>query len=240
MEAESVIYSYVQQDEVILNGEESENIIIDENQQVLTTDENGQIVLCAQEGGESQEVLIYDDESGELQKYIYIPPETEEVQEEIPEINEPKIEINEPKIEISEAPKDYKLNHSEIGNLQPGTLIQCNKCFDTFLATEFQDHYTSAHESDLEPKTDGQIVVATDTSFKKCAVCHLPSRSKKEYLIHYKTRHPGYKLRCPQCVKTYHSPELLQVHYKHFHKRVTPLISSQPNSHELTRRFASF
>ena len=193
MEGESVIYSYVQQDEVILNGEESENIIIDENQQVLTTDENGQIVLCAQEGGESQEVLIYDDESGELQKYIYIPPETEEVQEEIPEINEPKIEINEPKIEISEAPKDYKLNHSEIGNLQPGTLIQCNKCFDTFLATEFQDHYTSAHESDLEPKTDGQIVVATDTSFKKCALCHLPSRSKKEYLIHYKNRHPGYK-----------------------------------------------
>ena len=38
--------------------------------QVLT-DENGQIVLCAE--NEGQEVFVYDDESGEYQRYVYVP-----------------------------------------------------------------------------------------------------------------------------------------------------------------------
>ena len=31
--------------------------------------------------------------------------------------------------------------------LQPGTIIQCNKCWETFLATEFEEHFNSHHES---------------------------------------------------------------------------------------------
>ena len=42
----------------------------DGSNQVLTN-ENGQIVLCAE--NEGQEVFIYDDESGQYQKYVYVP-----------------------------------------------------------------------------------------------------------------------------------------------------------------------
>ena len=43
--------------------------------QVLTN-ENGQIVLCAENQG--QEVLVYDDESGEYQRYVYVPSDQNE------------------------------------------------------------------------------------------------------------------------------------------------------------------
>ena len=76
--------------------------------------------------------------------------------------------------------KSVILNQSAIGELQPGTLIQCNKCWETFLATEFQDHFNSAHEDVKE-----QVVIAHDPGYKKCAICQVPARSKKEYLIHY-------------------------------------------------------
>ena len=69
-----------------------------------------------------------------------------------------------------------------------------------------------------------QVVIAHDPGLKKCAICHLPSRSKKEYLSHYKQRHSGYKLGCPKCPQTYHSPELLHAHYTHFHLRGTPIV----------------
>ena len=45
-------------------------------------------------------------------------------------------------------------------------------------------------------------------------------------MIHYKSRHQGYKLGCPRCPQTYHSPELLHVHFKHFHERDTPIVQS--------------
>ena len=112
---------------------------------------------------------------------------------------------------------------SQSSSLEPGTLIQCNKCWETFLADEFEDHFKEAHEHSEE----GEIVIPQDPGFKECAICGLPSRNKKEYLVHFKSAHAGYKLGCPKCPQTYHSPELLHVHYKHFHLRETPIIPSQ-------------
>ena len=37
------------------------------------------------------------------------------------------------------------LNQSQIEHLQPGTLIQCNKCWATFLSADFEEHYNSVH-----------------------------------------------------------------------------------------------
>ena len=86
-------------------------------------------------------------------------------------------------------------------------------------------HHEAASSSD-------QVVIAQDPGLKKCAICHLPSRSKKEYLIHYKQRHSGYKLGCPKCPQTYHSPELLHAHYTHFHLRGTPIFQGTPSSNK--------
>jgi hypothetical protein len=68
-----------------------------------------------------------------------------------------------------------------------------------------------------------EVVITQEPGFKFCAICGLPSRSKKDYLSHFKAVHAGIKLGCPKCSQTYHSPELLQVHYKHFHMRETPI-----------------
>ena len=121
-----------------------------------------------------------------------------------------------------EKQKQVILSQNAIGGLEPGTVIQCNKCWETYLADDFEDHYKEAHETSDE----GDVVIAQDPGFKECAICGLPSRSKKEYLIHFKTSHAGFKLGCPKCPQTYHSPELLHVHYKHFHQRETPIIPS--------------
>jgi hypothetical protein len=47
----------------------------------------------------------------------------------------------------SSSNKNLILNQAAISGLQPGTLIQCNKCWDTFLADEFASHFKYAHES---------------------------------------------------------------------------------------------
>jgi len=264
-EENNVIYSYVQagdqNDGVVMSTDSGENIQVisgtDTGNQVLTN-ENGQIVLCAE--NEGQEVLVYDDESGEYHRYVYVPNDQNEEGEpqdghlmqqqnqvlsdqkealeiEQQELVEPEREEEEegaPGILVTDkstAPKSVTLKTDAIAELQPGTIIQCNKCWETFLATEFEEHFNSHHESAGGSSSD-QVVIAQDPGLKKCAICHLPSRSKKEYLIHYKQRHSGYKLGCPKCPQTYHSPELLHAHYTHFHLRGTPIFQGTPSSNK--------
>lgn len=241
-EGTNVIYSYVNdQNNLIVEDQQQQNVQIIEEAQ-----EDNQLVLYTE--GEGQEVLVYDDESGEYQRYVYIPNnENDNVIEQEAEQQEVVQEESKEEITETEAPKEVEkeeqvktsvvLNQSAIGNLQPGTLIQCNKCFNTFLATEFEQHYLSTHENADGENDQEQVVIAADTGFKKCAVCQLPSRSKKEYLLHYKAKHPGYKLGCPQCPQTYHSPELLNVHFKHFHERQAAAVQpAQPKrAHVLLR-----
>lgn len=275
-EDNNVIYSYVQaaddsgigSGEVVMSTDSGENIQVipgDGSNQVLTN-ENGQIVLCAE--NEGQEVFIYDDESGQYQKYVYVPSDQngEEPQdghlmqqnqiisdqnETLSEIEQTEIIKHEEREEEEETPttllvtdesnlnvnlkeeksantKNFTLNADKIAQLQPGTIIQCNKCWETFLATEFEEHFNTHHGSGAG--SSEQVVIAHDPGLKKCAICHLPSRSKKEYLSHYKQRHSGYKLGCPKCPQTYHSPELLHAHYTHFHLRGTSIIQGTSTS----------
>jgi len=275
-EDNNVIYSYVQaaddsgigSGEVVMSTDSGENIqvISGDASNQLMTDESGQIVLCAE--NEGQEVFIYDDESGQYQKYVYVPSDQNEEepqdgllmqqnqiisdqneesseieQQEIIEQEETEEDVEEPpttllvtedsslnviKGEKSTPTKNLTLNSDKIAELQPGTIIQCNKCWDTFLATEFEEHFNTHHGS--AAGSSDQVVIAHDPGLKKCAICHLPSRSKKEYLSHYKQRHSGYKLGCPKCPQTYHSPELLHAHYTHFHLRGTPIVQYQGTS----------
>ena len=209
---------------------------------------------------QGQEVLVYDDETGEYHSgYYYVPEEENPELVENPEPAQLKIEPEESVqlseedseavlkiLEVSEK-EDKKvkvLSQSDISDLQPGTLIQCNKCWQTFLSGEFEDHYNTWHKDDPvlnESEFDKQkaadynlkaeqVVIVNDTGFKKCAICDLPSRSKKEYLLHYKAKHKGFKLGCPRCPQTYHSPELLQAHFKHLHDRETPVVQSVGNA----------
>ncbi|TRY78742.1 hypothetical protein TCAL_16698 [Tigriopus californicus] len=49
-----------------------------------------------------------------------------------------------------------------------------------------------------------------------CTVCH-KVMTKKGFARHFKDAHADIRLGCPKCSQTYHSPELLNVHYKHYH-----------------------
>ena len=49
-----------------------------------------------------------------------------------------------------------------------------------------------------------------------CTLCN-KKLSRKDYLTHFKAAHTDVRLGCPKCPQTYHSPELLNVHYRHFH-----------------------
>ncbi len=71
------------------------------------------------------------------------------------------------------------------------------------------------------PPAVDQLVLAhrddwAEDSSKECTVCG-KSIFKRDYLSHFKSEHADVRLGCPKCPQTYHSPELLNVHYKHFH-----------------------
>ena len=265
-EGNHVIYSYIQEPSeeegpVVYQEEDQLQVVQDQDQNDQEQVLNNDVVL-----NQGQEVLVYDDETGEYQQYYYVPenqeldanPEAEQALEHLEEtikVEEPEqeesVQLNEEESEavlkLLENEKDKNnsvkvLNQSDIHDLQPGTLIQCNKCWQTFLSAEFEEHYNTWHKEDHNSAgsesefakqkardfnlPQEQVVIVNDPGFNKCAICDLPSRSKKEYLLHYKSRHQGYKLGCPKCSQTYHSPELLQVHFKHFHDRDTPIVQS--------------
>ena len=252
-EGNHVIYSYIQE------PSEGQQVVYQEEDQLQVVQDqvnNDDVVL-----NQGQEVLVYDDETGEYQQYYYVPENQLEDPEEAeqgleqpgetiadePSVEQDNVQLNQEESEavlklLENSEKVNKsevkvLNQSDIHDLQPGTLIQCNKCWQTFLSAEFEQHYNTWHKEDSSEfekqkardynlEKQEQVVIVNDPGFNKCAVCDLPSRSKKEYLQHYKSRHQGYKLGCPKCNQTYHSPELLQVHFKHFHDRETPIVQS--------------
>ena len=49
-----------------------------------------------------------------------------------------------------------------------------------------------------------------------CSLCNR-TLSRKDYLTHFKDAHTEVRLGCPKCPQTYHSPEMLNLHYRHFH-----------------------
>ena len=122
---------------------------------------------------QGQEVLVYDDETGEYQQYFYVPENQDGVdenpinvehnQDSVEHSIEQSIETNNDIVEHlheqdseailsqieeqseSESKSVKVLNQNQINDLQPGTLIQCNKCWNTFLSADFEEHYNTAH-----------------------------------------------------------------------------------------------
>ena len=133
--------------------------------------------LVLNQGQEAQEVLVYNDETGEYEQYFYVPENQDDVDENPIESNQESVEHSvqqsietEQSIETnndivqqlhehesegilsqieeqseSESKNVKVLNQSQINDLQPGTLIQCNKCWATFLSADFEEHYNTAH-----------------------------------------------------------------------------------------------
>ena len=113
-------------------------------------------------------------------------------------------------------------------------IVECGKCHLRFRQEDFEPHFNEAHRdeqflsfsvsnsgSSANAGLVGFDASSSSSSFssgnnKTCSIC-LKVLTKKDYLEHFKESHSDVRLGCPKCPQTYHSPELLNVHYKHFH-----------------------
>ncbi len=93
----------------------------------------------------------------------------------------------------------------EVAPLLEQYLVQCAKCGRTFKPEDFERHFEEVHKE-----------APAEEEAKPCSVCG-KDVAKRDYLAHFKAEHSDVRLGCPKCPQTYHSPELLNVHYKHFH-----------------------
>ena len=171
-EGNHVIYSYIQEPSeeegpVVYQEEDQLQVVQDQDQNDQEQLLNNDVVL-----NQGQEVLVYDDETGEYQQYYYVPenqledpnPEEAEQSLEQPEENitdqeQDNVQLNQEESEavlklLENSEKVDKsevkvLNQSDIHDLQPGTLIQCNKCWQTFLSAEFEEHYNTWHKEEF-------------------------------------------------------------------------------------------
>ncbi len=93
-------------------------------------------------------------------------------------------------------------------------LVQCGKCGRTFRPRDFDCHFEEVHRE--TPADSAGAAAGGRGGTRGCSVCgrQVP---KRDYLAHFKSTHADVRLGCPKCPQTYHSPELLNVHYKHFH-----------------------
>ena len=107
-------------------------------------------------------------------------------------------------VQPGEDPTTAVLQHQQQAtSAEEGFLIQCGKCERTFQPCDFDRHFEEVHAED-------------GGDSKACSICgkHV---SRRDYLDHFKSTHADVRLGCPKCPQTYHSPDLLNVHYKHFH-----------------------
>ncbi len=239
------------------------------------------------EEGNGQEVLVFDEELGEYQRYVYVTQDEDGAVSEVANDSNLLLQQHQQQDQVFlnsveegqqlalgsvEASSDdvvagnsssrkrklssqnktnsksVIINQEGISNLQPGTLIQCNKCWETFLATEFQTHYTEVHGGDLASSSTTPPPASTASSsagsglsvsgpndYKACTLCDFPCQNKKGYVEHFKSAHAGVKLACPKCPQTYHSPELLNAHYKHFHENIELQPIKPKRAHVMSR-----
>ena len=104
-------------------------------------------------------------------------------------------------------------------------LIECNKCSGECFASDVFDQHCLQHYV----KEKQKVTYTTSVNGKKCEICNQVYK-KKDYLTHLKKDHSNVLLRCPLCPQTYHSPELLNVHYTHFHLERGTKVSSESDS----------
>ena len=165
---------------------------------------------------EGEEVLIFDEESGQYQRCLYVQQQSGEEAENAVDVGEQQEEEQQFVImpDALEQQQEQPQNQDENGELMVvpcaesdnAELLQCGKCEKTFHAADFEAHFTEVHMNE-QPAVD---------SNKVCPICQL-ELNKQEYVTHFKEEHPDVRLGCTKCDHTYHDPELLNAHYRLHH-----------------------
>ena len=126
-------------------------------------------------------------------------------------VSHSKVSYSKPLLELKSF-NEGNLRHSVISKHTPKTnlsKVQCKKCPGEYFELDAFDNHCIQHYIKEEKQT-------IPSNEKSCEICKKNCK-RKDYLTHLKEEHSNVLFRCPLCTQTYHSPELLNIHYNHLH-----------------------
>lgn len=198
------------------------------------TEDDTEVVSQA-ESGQQQEVLVYDEETGEYQKCVYITSDADANQGASAVVSNLSVQQSE------QVASDVPVVVNAEGGISVEDLVSLTGQNVSFIQqgdnTQHQIVYQEVQgdgtsvlgfvANDENVNIDNTIVTGESSLLnhltepfsaeeRECSICQV-KLTKKDYLTHFKESHSDVRLGCPKCPQTYHSPELLNVHYRHLH-----------------------
>ena len=79
---------------------------------------------------------------------------------------------------------------SQSSSLEPGTLIKCSKCWETFLADKFQEHFKEAHENSDAGSKIGNLNLMPNKSV--CRLCGFSDKTKAGNKLDFMAQHYAF------------------------------------------------
>ena len=119
----------------------------------------------------------------------------------------PLLELKTPPAQQINTPKSSSYRQKE------STQVKSTKRSDKYLEYKKLDEYRPEHHVSNKFATKGVQI----NNYKICDICKQHFDSLSKYFTHLKDEHPNVVFGCPLCPQSYHSPELLNIHYNHSH-----------------------
>ena len=92
-------------------------------------------------------------------------------------------------VSIPKGEKQKQVNLSQSASLEPGTLIKCNKCLETFLANQFEEHFKEAHENSGESEI---MSIDNENNDNEYSVEKIVDKSDRFGQVRYLIKWKGY------------------------------------------------
>ena len=125
-----------------------------------------------------------------------------------------RLPYEKPLLELKTAP-DQQINISKDSShtKKESTQVKSTQHSEKYLEYKKLDEYRPEHHSSKKATTKGVQI----NNYKICDICKQHFESLSKYFTHLKDEHPNVVFGCPLCPQSYHSPELLNIHYNHSH-----------------------
>ena len=144
-----------------------------------------------------------------------------------------RLPYEKPLLELKTSPAQQIItSKSRIHQQNESTQVKSRKRSDKYLECKKPDEYRPEHYVSKEVATKGVQI----TNYKICDICKQHFESLSNYFTHLKDEHPNVVVGCPLCPQSYHSPELLNIHYNHSHPDGKIEKPSNPSPASTTKR----
>ena len=125
-----------------------------------------------------------------------------------------RLPYEKPLLELKTAP-DQQIDTSKNSNhpRKESNQLKSTKRSDKYSKYKKPDEYRPEHHVNKKFATKGEQI----HNYKICDICKQHFESLSKYFAHLKDEHPNVVFGCPLCPQSYHSPELLNIHYNNSH-----------------------